>query len=294
MSIRPYSPTAGAKDASAHYNPHMLKRRIVTALLVFPLLFISVWFDKPIPWFTLFAGIWSLLAALEFYNLTSVSRSPSLTSFGLAWTVFFILSTHFEGETNLALRPALLTFLLVLSLVWLVLRREKEGAFTVWAWTIAGVLYIGWLLSYLVALRGLADGRNWVYYALFVTFASDTTAFFIGRTFGHRHLAPNISPKKTWEGAIAGVFGAIVLSLLFTLPGPFQLQGFSYGAAVVLGILVSVFGQFGDLVESLLKRNMGAKESGKLMPGHGGLLDRSDSVLFAGVVVYFYYVCMVA
>ena len=96
-----------------------------------------------------------------------------------------------------------------------------------------------------------------------------------------------IKTGKTWEGAIAGVFGAIIISLLFTLSTPLQLP-LAYWQAILLGLLVSVFGQLGDLVESLLKRNMGVKESGKLIPGHGGVLDRIDSVVFAGIVVYYY------
>jgi phosphatidate cytidylyltransferase len=157
----------------------------------------------------------------------------------------------------------------------------------------AGILYVGWLLSYFVALRGIVfagieeAGRNWVFLALFATFGSDTAAFFAGRAVGRHHLAPRISPGKTWEGAIAGVLGAILVSLLFTIPSPVNLP-LSYWQAVLLGSLVSIFGQLGDLVESLFKRNMRVKDSGKLLPGHGGALDRIDSVVFAGVVVYYY------
>jgi phosphatidate cytidylyltransferase len=175
----------------------------------------------------------------------------------------------------------------VLSLIGLLSRRQKEGAFTSWAWTIAGILYVGWLLSHLVALRGLDAGRNWVFFALFTTWASDTTAFFIGRKLGRHKLAPNISPGKTWEGATGGILGAIIVSILFFTATPFHLP-LTYWQAIPLSILVSIFGQVGDLVESLLKRNMGVKDSGKLMPGHGGILDRMDSIIFAGIVVYYY------
>jgi phosphatidate cytidylyltransferase len=157
---------------------------------------------------------------------------------------------------------------------------------------LAGILYVGLLLSYLVVLR-LESGRDWVFLALLATFGSDTAAFFVGRALGRHPLAPRISPGKTWEGAVAGLAGAIIVCLLFTLPAPWRLP-IDYVQAIVLGILVSVFGQLGDLAESLLKRNTGIKESGSLMPGHGGLLDRMDSVVFAGVVVYLYYVFVIA
>ena len=266
----------------------MLRKRIITALWGIPLLIAAIWFDKPLPWFTVLAAVWGLLAVLEFYKIVAVSKVLSLTCFGLVWTLLFILHPHFDYEF---LVPLLLTSAVVISLILLVLSPQREDAFTGWVWAMAGVLYVGLLLSFLVALR-LEAGRAWLFLALFATFGSDTAAYFIGRALGRHRLAPRISPGKTWEGAIGGLVGAIIISLLFTLPTPLQIP-LSYGQAILLGILVSVFGQLGDLVESLLKRNTGVKESGNLMPGHGGVLDRLDSVVFAGIVVYFYYIFVV-
>ena len=259
----------------------MLKKRVITSLCGIPLLIAAIWFDEPLPWFTILVAVWGLLAAFEFYKLVAVSRVLSLTCFGLIWTLLFIISPHFDYEFII---PLLLTSAMVLSLVWAVLRLKREGAFIIWAWTIVGMLYVGWLLSYLVALR-LDAGRDWVFFTLFTIFGSDTVAYFVGRALGRHHLAPRISPKKTWEGAVGGVAGAIVVSLLFVT---FTSLPLSYGQAIFLGLLVSIFGQFGDLAESLLKRTTGVKESGSSLPGHGGFLDRIDSVVFAGVVVYLY------
>ena len=261
----------------------MLKKRVLTALCGLPVLIAAVWFDKPLPWFTVMAVIWGLLAAFEFYSVVVASRVRTLLCFGLVWTLLFIISPHFHSYLLISL---LLASAVVMSLVLLVFSSQKEGAFTDWVWTIAGVLYVGWLLSYLVALR-LDFGRNWLFLALFATFGYDTFAFFVGRALGKHRLAPRISPGKTWEGAIGGVFGAVIACLLFTLSTPLQVS-LSYGQAIFLGLLVSVFGQLGDLAESLLKRSMGVKESGMLMPGHGGLLDRMDSVVFVGIVVYYF------
>ena len=260
----------------------MLKRRVITALCGIPLLIAAVWFDQPIPWFTVLVAILGVPAAFEFYRLVATSGVKPLTYFGIIWTLLFILSPHFNYDF---LIPILLTSSVVLPLILLLFRQRKEAAFAGWAWTVAGILYIGWLLSHLVALRNLDGGRDWIFLALFTNFGSDTVAFLIGRALGRHRLAPAISPRKTWEGAVAGVVGAIIASLilavLLNLP-------INYGQAVLLGLAVSIFGQFGDLAESLLKRNMGVKDSGKLLPGHGGLLDRLDSVVFAGVVVYYY------
>jgi len=263
----------------------MLKQRVITVLWLLPLVTVAAWFDEPWPWFTIVVAPFGLLAVFEFYRTVATKRIQPLTFLGLIWTLLFILSPHFPYFDYGVTTSLLLTSLVVLSLIWLLWRPQKEGAFAGWAWTIAGVVYVGWLLSFLVALRGLDAGRYWVFLTLFIIFASDTTAFFVGRAWGKHRLALRISPGKTWEGAVAGVVGAIIIGLalvkLFDLP-------LSYGQAILLSLLVSVFGQLGDLVESLFKRNMGIKESGKLLPGHGGILDRIDSIIFAGVVVYYY------
>jgi phosphatidate cytidylyltransferase len=274
----------------------MLRKRVITALWGIPLLVVAIWFDEPLPWFTLLIGIWGVLAASEFYRLVTSLKVPPLTLFGLVWTLLFIVSRDarlvsvLDPRFNInLLLPFLLTSAVVLPLMWLLIRPGKESTFSSWAWTVAGILYVGWLLSFLVAVRGLEDGRNWVLFTLFVTFATDTAAFFIGRAFGRHKLAPDVSPGKTREGSIGGIIGAVIISLFFVLPTPLHLP-LQWWQAVILGGLVSIFGQLGDLAESLFKRNIGVKDSSDMIPGHGGFLDRIDSVVFAGVVVYYYVV----
>jgi phosphatidate cytidylyltransferase len=271
----------------------MLKERTLTSAWYATLLVVIVWFGGG-PGFTALVATLGVLAALEFYRMVARTKPPPLTGFGLTWTAFFILSRNSELLSLLEARfnpdlltPLLITSAIVLPLIGLLTRRQKEGTFTSWVWTIAGILYIGWLLSHLVALRGLDSGRNWVFLVLFVTWVSDTTAFLIGGRFGRHKLAPAISPGKTWEGTIGGICGGIAVSTLFFAPTSFQLP-LSSGQAILLGALTSILGQVGDLVESFLKRNLEVKDSGKLMPGHGGILDRIDSLLLAGVVVYYF------
>ncbi len=277
----------------------MLKKRVITALWGIPLVIAAAWFDTPIAWFSVLALVLGAAGAWEFYKLTGVSRIVPLAVFGVIFTLLFIIYPHINYSLNIPPASLVLTGAVVLSLILLVFLPKKEGLFIHWAGMIAGMLYIGWMLSFLVALRlepGTVAfpevGRNFLFLALFATFGSDTAAFFIGKAFGRHKLAPQISPGKTWEGAIAGVAGGIIISLLFTLETSLQLP-LSWWQAILLGALVSVFGQVGDLAESLLKRNYGVKDSGSLMPGHGGILDRMDSVLFAGAVVYLYYILAV-
>jgi phosphatidate cytidylyltransferase len=267
----------------------MLKQRVLTAVCLLPVLIAAVWFDEPLPWMTILVAIWGGLAVLEFYKIVSTtnSRVVPLTTFGVICTIAFIFSPHFDYEY---LVPLLLTAAIMLPPVWLIFRRNKENAFLSWIWTLAGILYIGWLLSHYVALRELDMGREWVFYALFATFASDTFAYFIGRAWGKHQLSPAISPKKTHEGALGGILGSIIVSLLMVWLCNLPID---YGFAILLAIAVSIFGQIGDLFESLFKRNMGIKDSSNVLPGHGGFLDRIDSIVFAGVIVYYYVVLFV-
>jgi phosphatidate cytidylyltransferase len=145
------------------------------------------------------------------------------------------------------------------------------------------------MLSYWIGLNALENGRELVYLAVFTTFVNDIGAFFIGRAWGKHKLASTISPGKSWEGAIGGFLSAIIGALvIFAILTQFFTLPFAYWQVILLGCLVGIFAQLGDLAESLLKRNMGAKDSGKLLPGHGGILDRLDSVIFVGPMVYYY------
>lgn len=255
----------------------MLTQRIITILWGLPILIAAVWFGAP--WFTILLVIWGILATYEFYRLANAKLSP-LNYLGLILTGIIIASPVFD---QLPL-PILLTVSIIIPLLWLLIRYRANN-FTNWAWTIAGIFYIGWLLQFLVSLRIMSSGRELVFFALLTTFGSDTAAYLIGKRFGRHYLIPTISPSKTWEGTIAGVITsvivAVVLQTVFNLP-------LNFIHSILLGVLISIFGQIGDLIESLLKRNMGAKDSSNLLAGHGGFLDRLDSVVFAGVVVYYY------
>jgi len=273
----------------------MLKQRVTTAAVGVPLLVFAIWFG--IPWFTILIAAAALGGTYEFYRMANFDRREPLLYLGLLWALALVLSPHYLYRSPDVL-PVVITATTLISLIWLLCRPSREKTFRNWAWTIAGVLYVGWMLSYWLNLRGLGDGseygRNWVYLAMLTTFANDTGAFFIGRARGRHKLAPAISPSKTWEGAIGGltcaILGAIVTAMILNLislklGAPFV---FKYWQIVLLGFLVSLFAQLGDLVESLLKRNMGVKESGNLLPGHGGILDRFDSLIFVGAVIYYY------
>jgi len=168
--------------------------------------------------------------------------------------------------------------------------RDKAGLdFTV---TVAGIVYLGWLGSYLLDLRSLPDGGWWFMFILPLVWAGDTGAYSIGAVYGRHKMSPRLSPKKSWEGYVAGIVTAIYAGVLFAYAysslGPRPLQGLIdpfQGAA--LGILISAITPLGDLGESMFKRQGGLKDSSNIFPGHGGFLDRIDSWIWGAAIGYF-------
>lgn len=256
--------------------------RTIWSLILIPLLVAAIWFSEPLPWLTILVTIWGALSTNEFYRLSKNAGANPLLKFGILLTMLFIVSPHFNHAETL---PVLLSSLIILSFFLILIRKDKNNAALSWAWTVSGVLYVGWLLSYLIALRELDFGREWVLATCFSVFAADSAAYICGTMWGKHKLAPSISPKKTWEGLIAGVLGATimmpVLDLIFNLP-------ISTLQAVLLGFLIGIIAPIGDLSESMLKRHCGSKDSGNAIPGHGGFLDRIDSIVFVTIVVYYY------
>jgi phosphatidate cytidylyltransferase len=151
--------------------------------------------------------------------------------------------------------------------------------------TIFGIFYVGWLMSHLILLRGAYDGKIQIFYILIVTWVGDTTSLYVGRGLGRHRLAPSISPNKTVEGAIAGLIGS--------LSGGFLAKLWFFGRlsvldSIITSLLCGIIGQVGDLCESAIKRGVNEKDAGNIIPGHGGILDRMDSLLFSSPAFYYY------
>ena len=261
----------------------MLMKRTVTAALLLILVIIVLWANGSVPWFAIGGSVAVVFGLYEFYRMviTSGKGKPAVW-LGIVLALLFIFQplTRWSNDGGI-----LITASVILPLLLVTMRPNREGACSSWAFTLAGILYLGWIASRYVALIQMPHGRDWVTLALFSTFACDSSAYFVGRAFGRHKMAPGISPGKTWEGAAGGVAGTVIVGLgiawIFKLP-------IAAWQTVLLSIGISIFAQTGDLVESLFKRNMGAKDSGNALPGHGGVLDRIDSVIFTGLVVYYF------
>lgn len=258
--------------------------RVVSAAASLPLLILVVWVGGA--WFSALVAIAAAVGTLELRQMARAQGArPSVTlAVLLAVTLIALARLVADASPDNAIPPAIAGGAAALALVWLLMRHQILTGISGWAATVAAGVYTGGLLFHAPLLRELDDGREWVILLFVVTFSTDISAFFVGKAFGKRPLAPTISPSKTWEGAIGGFGGALagaiaavqVLGLDATVP-----------QSLALGALAGVAGQFGDLAVSRMKRIADVKDSGWLFPGHGGLLDRMDSIVFNLVVVYY-------
>ena len=259
-------------------------RRSITSLVMIPLLILIVWLGSP--WTVLLVLGLSLFAMMEFHRLIErTGWQPSLAA-GFLMTVAIVLTFQFRNQMEGQFLPLIPAGAFVLSLLVTSVRKKRMG-FRDWAYTVAGALYVGFLLSHALLLRDVGSndvGRNWVLFGLTATFAADSGAYFTGTAVGRHLLVPTISPKKTWEGAIGGLVCAtgipIVCGVILHIPAPVWQQA-------LLGLVLGIAAEIGDLVESKIKRTAQVKEAGDLVPGHGGILDRLDSVFFTMPVLYY-------
>jgi phosphatidate cytidylyltransferase len=261
----------------------VLRTRLATAALALPALWLIVAYS-PERLFAAFIGLVAAIALIEYFAM-ALPNAPVERAAGIACGL---------GVTAgvIARRPELwgagIALTVMANFVFPLARHaDLPAAVGRLGLSVLGVVYLGFFVPHIVLLRSIPDGLGWrwVLFTVYVAMGSDTGGYFAGRTWGRRKLLPAVSPSKTVEGALGAVAGAVGVALVAraiffrTLPAE---------EAVALASTISVLAQFGDLGESALKRAFGAKDSGWIIPGHGGILDRLDSLLFPFVFVYYY------
>ncbi|MCP8616491.1 phosphatidate cytidylyltransferase [Salirhabdus salicampi] len=258
-----------------------MKQRVLTGILAV-IFFIPIVFYGGWP-FQILVYLLATIAITELMKMRKISifSVPAMITYVLLWILlsdeallsFFAASSFSKVD--------IVTMIVLLLLAYTVL---VKNAFTFdeVGFLLLSSLYIGMGFFYLMETR--VEGLHFLFYALFVIWATDTGAYFIGRAFGRRKLWPEISPKKTIEGSIGGIASACIVAIIFQLLYPV-----SDSMSVVIGvtILASIVGQIGDLVESAFKRTYHVKDSGNILPGHGGILDRFDSLIFVLPLLHF-------
>ena len=256
----------------------MLIHRVLSAIVLLPVVLGAAYLGGP--YFAAAVTVVALLAGYEFYRMMhSAGYEPSYLA-GLSLIAILMLDAYLPQRGIWRWGVA---GVVVLLMVWQILRVNAQGFLVNWALTLAGALYVAVLLGHMISLRNLPHGLGWLLLTFVATWTCDTAAYFAGTWWGKHEFFPQASPSKTREGAIAGfLVGILATVVVGHWIGLLLWQSLALGVLLVLGIT------FGDLAESLIKRQADVKDSGALIPGHGGVLDRIDSLLFAGVIAYYF------
>jgi phosphatidate cytidylyltransferase len=253
----------------------MLRNRVLVAIVGIPIgvaaVILGAYFMFGL------ALVLTVLALHEYYTLLRPYRPNLLLGYlaGLA----VVGGCFYWGVQGML---AGLAALIILTFFWSLVGELGAHLVGRMAVTGFGTLWIATGFAYLLLVRGLTHGMALTILVLACTMVSDTFAYFVGRAFGRHRMAPRISPKKSVEGALGGLVGAVVAALVVKIYSPWL----PTREALVLGLIIGIVGQWGDLFESAFKRDFRVKDSGRILPGHGGILDRFDSILFAGFVAY--------
>ncbi len=260
----------------------MLKR-LLTAIVALPFLAYLIWMGSSIM-FALFICLISTLALHEYYNIAFAGIASEETKLakiiGHIFGTALILAMH-QGMFGAA--ALIIGCNLYLTGVVSVFRyKEGSPAMDVMARQAMGMIYIPLFLAFFVLVRG-AEDQAWIFLILGLVFAGDSAAFFVGSYLGKNKLCPNVSPKKTIEGSAGGIAGSILVGSAFKM---LLFPEASWLKMLIFFLAINVSGQIGDLVESVFKRTSNIKDSGGLLPGHGGMLDRIDALLLAAPVAY--------
>lgn len=264
------------------YN--MLAQRTLVAILILPLGMMAVAAGG----WVLTAVVAGLLAyaAWEYDHLFRLGGYHPSTPILILGTISIVLARHIFQFTGSDLLIGLLVITAMAAQVSAFERGNQNAAldFTI---TVGGVLYLGWLGAYLISIRSLPDGLWWMLTVLPAILIGDAAAYFIGSRFGRHKLTRRVSPKKSWEGYIGGIItaglGTMLLASLWHMRAPV----ITPEKGLIVGLVISILAPIGDLGESMLKRSFGVKDSSHLLPGHGGIMDRMDSWLWAAPIGYY-------
>jgi phosphatidate cytidylyltransferase len=265
----------------------MLLKRILVAIVLLPI-GVALILLGGLPYALMVALILGI-AAWEYVQLFHAGGLRPSGVLVVAGTLLFAFARALSGFES---SDWLVSLMVLASMAYhlVAFERGRDQSATDFAVTLAGILYMGWIGAYLISLRNLPEGKWWVLMVLPAVWLADSGAYFVGRSFGRHKMSPRLSPNKSWEGYLGGVLvatlGGALLAMVWSIwtgPGsditPFR--------GAIMGFVLAVVTPLGDLGESMIKRQVGVKDSGKLLPGHGGAFDRIDSWLWAGVIGYY-------
>ncbi|MFN2481484.1 MAG: phosphatidate cytidylyltransferase [Pyrinomonadaceae bacterium] len=265
-------------------------KRILTALVALPVIIASIRFEQLRLLFVLIAGAAMMAGLYEFWILSARRDMKAMRELGTFFAVAFLILFYYRAPS---ISPELLLVLAVIFVAATLAAAMLRGApfermIGAAGATILGVFYVIFLGGHIIALRTSFEpllARHLLYFFLLVLMGSDTAAYYTGRALGRHKLASKVSPGKTWEGAVGGMIASLAFAALARY---WFFDEISLRAALPLAAVMNVVGVVGDLTESALKRGAGAKDAASILPGHGGLLDRLDSLLFNAPLLYYF------
>ena len=261
----------------------MLYKRVISGLLFLPIFYLVTWRLSPL-YFTALVLIAVAAGQYEFYRMARARGINPGAVLGSVMGALVVLESYHPllfGTGKIYFTAGLL----LIMIVRLFSPRPVEGAVEDISATFMGIFYVAILFSFQIAIRMGTNGRQWLVFLYFVIWASDIGAYSIGIPFGKHRLYEKVSPKKSIEGLIGALTASAGMALLCRI---WFMPPLGLWEAVMLGLALASVGTLGDLTESLLKRAAGVKDSGNLIPGHGGILDRMDSMMFAAPVLFYY------
>ena len=265
----------------------MLAKRLLVAILLIP---IGIFVITQGGWvFGIFVTIMLGVASWEYWNLFRTSGFHPSSVLVVGGVLLIALNALLSQFSVINTAEFLLPALILVAMTYHLVDYEKghDKAATDFGITVCGIIYLGLIGSYLITLRFLPDGEWWFLLILPSVMIADSGAFMIGSRFGKHKLSPRLSPHKTWEGYIAGIvfgiLGGVLLAALWHLAAPV----ITIARGAIIGFIMAAVTPLGDLGESMIKRQAGTKDSSHVLPGHGGVFDRIDSWLWAGVLGYF-------
>lgn len=257
-------------------------KRWLTALTIGPLLVLVIYKGSELS-FLLLILLVTTISLYEFYDMVCSQEARMVRLAGVVVGLLPIIAVY--GGNLRHILGTLALCVISFFVISLSHNRPTIHIVNTMGKGILGTLYISLLTSHFLLIRELSFGREWVLFVLATIFVGDTGAYYVGRAFGRHKLAPFISPQKTIEGAIGGLLANLVVGMTIR---SLILPHVRLWDILILSIFVGIMGQLGDLCESMIKRAVDLKDSGKLLPGHGGILDRMDSLLFAAPITYYY------
>ena len=257
-------------------------KRFLTGIIAIPIVTGIAYYGSS-PLFLFFVATVTLTGVYEYFTIIDRIGINGFPTTGMLLSFLLLLSFYFDG--SFAMEWGLVAGVALFG-SWFLQEDNVKIAIDQISFTLLGILYVAGLSGYYLLIRNFEDGGRLIVFLLLIVWLSDIASYYGGKYFGKKPLAPVVSPNKTVEGAIAGLTGSLAAGVI---AGFWFLDHIMMAHCLLVAFICGTIGQFGDLAESLLKRHAGVKDSGNILPGHGGVLDRIDSLLFAGPAFYCYF-----